>query len=44
MITADRLAQVFVEVADSLVDDFDLIDFLHTVSSRAAELDRKSVV
>jgi GAF domain-containing protein len=38
MITADRLAQVFVEVADSLVDDFDLIDFLHTVASRAAEL------
>jgi GAF domain-containing protein len=38
MIASDRLAQVFVEVADSLVVDFDLIDFLHTVSSHAAEL------
>jgi GAF domain-containing protein len=38
MITPERLAQVFVEVADSLVADFDLIDFLHTVSGRAAEL------
>lgn len=38
MIPSDRLAQVFVEVADSLVADFDLIDFLHTVAAHAAEL------
>jgi len=34
----ERLAEVFVEVADTLVDDFDLIEFLHTVCTRAAEL------
>jgi hypothetical protein len=38
MITADRLAQVFVEVADSLVDDFDLIDFLHLLAERCVQL------
>jgi GAF domain-containing protein len=32
------LAEVFVEVADTLVDDFDLIEFLRTVTTRAAEL------
>ena len=30
MIDADQLAQVFVEVADTLVDEFDLIEFLET--------------
>ncbi len=38
MIASERLAHVFVEVADSLVADFDLIDFLHNVASHAAEL------
>ena len=34
----DRMAHVFVEVADSLVADFDVIEFIHTVAVRAAEL------
>src|SRR5918997_1428978 len=33
-----KLAKVFVELADTLVDDFDLIDFLHRVSARCVEL------
>lgn len=32
------LAQTFVELADSLVDDFDVVDFLHTLANRCAEL------
>jgi len=38
MVAADRLAQVFVEVADTLVDDFDIIDFLNMITVRASEL------
>jgi hypothetical protein len=37
-----RLAEVFVEIADTLVDDFDLIDFLQRVTTRSAELARTS--
>src|SRR5689334_17430536 len=37
-VSPERLAEVFVEVADTLVDDFDLIEFLRTVTARAAEL------
>jgi GAF domain-containing protein len=37
-LSAERVAEVFVEVADTLVDDFDLIEFLHMVTARAAEL------
>lgn len=33
-----RLAETFVQVADTLVDDFDLIDFLTMVTERATEL------
>ena len=33
-----RLAGVFVELADTLVDDFDMIDFLHTLTERSVEL------
>lgn len=38
MIAAEQLAETFVEIADTLVEDFDLIEFLHTVTSRTAEL------
>jgi len=37
-VSRERLAEVFVEVADTLVADFDLIEFLGTVTARAAEL------
>ena len=37
-VSADRLARVFVEVADTLVDEFDLIEFLQVMTSRTAEL------
>jgi GAF domain-containing protein len=33
-----QLTEVFVEVADSLIDDFDLIDFLQQLSVRCMEL------
>lgn len=33
-----RLAQVFVELADTLVAPFDVIDFLHTLTERCVEL------
>jgi GAF domain-containing protein len=34
----ERLAQVFVELADTLVAGFDLMDFLHTITVRCVEL------
>ncbi len=37
-IPAERLADVFVQVADTLVDEFDLIEFLQMLTGRAAEL------
>lgn len=33
-----RLAQVFVELADTLVEDFDVVDFLHILTDRCVEL------
>ncbi len=32
MATQQRLVEVFVELADTLVDDYDVIDFLHTLT------------
>lgn len=37
-ISAERLARIFVEVADTLIDEFDLIDFLQMLVTRAADL------
>jgi GAF domain-containing protein len=37
-LSTQRLAAIFVEVADTLVDEFDLIDFLHLLTDRAASL------
>jgi len=33
-----RLTSVFVELADTLISEFDVIDFLHTLADRAVEL------
>jgi len=33
-----RLAEIFVELADTLVDDFDVIDFLPVLAARSVEL------
>ncbi|MDN3352274.1 GAF and ANTAR domain-containing protein [Actinomadura sp. DC4] len=38
MSAEERLSRVFVELADTLVADFDVIDFLHTLTERCAEL------
>ena len=38
MVAAELLAEVFVEVADTLVDDFDLIDFLQVITRRSSDL------
>lgn len=37
-IAPERLAEVFVEVADTLVDDFDLIEFLQALATHTSEL------
>jgi len=37
-ISPERLAEVFVQVADTLVDEFDLIEFLQMVTSQTSEL------
>ena len=36
MISTERLTDVFVEVADTLIHDFDLVDFLHNLTVHAA--------
>ena len=43
-VSAERLSQIFVEVADTLVDDFDLPDFLHMLTLRTASLVGASAV
>ena len=37
-VSVERLARIFVEVADTLVDEFDLLEFLHMLARRAANL------
>jgi len=37
-VSPTRLATIFVEVADTLVDEFDLIEFLQMLTDRAADL------
>jgi transcriptional regulator with GAF, ATPase, and Fis domain len=37
-LAAERVAEVFVEFADTLVEEFDLIEFLQMVTARASEL------
>jgi len=44
MIAMERLADVFVEVADTLVADFDLIEFLQSVANHAAEVSERATV
>jgi hypothetical protein len=38
VVSSERLADVFVELADTLVDDFDVIEFLMMVAHRTSEL------
>jgi GAF domain-containing protein len=38
LIPSERLAEVFVELADTLVDEFDLVEFLQMVTARTSEL------
>lgn len=44
MIAAERLSDLFVEVADTLVDDFDVIDFLHNLTLHAADISEAAAV
>lgn len=44
MIAHDRLLDAFVEMADTLVDEFDLIDFLHHLTDHAAAVSGASSV
>jgi GAF domain-containing protein len=43
-VSAERLARIFVEVSDTLVDEFDLIEFLHMLAVRTASLVDASAV
>ncbi len=38
ILSRERLAEVFVDVADTLVDDFDLIEFLQRVATHTSDL------
>lgn len=43
-VSADRLARIFVEIADTLIDEFDLIEFLQLLAIRTADLIPASAV
>lgn len=43
-ISTEQLAEVFVEVADTLVDEFDLIEFLSAMTSHVAEVSGTAAV
>jgi GAF domain-containing protein len=43
-LSTQQLARVFVEVSDTLVDEFDLLEFLHMLTLRTAEVAAASVV
>jgi GAF domain-containing protein len=38
VVNAERLAETFVDLADTLVDEFDLVEFLYTLVERCTEL------
>jgi hypothetical protein len=40
VIVIEELVEVLVEVADTLVVDFDVVDFLHKVTTRTADITR----
>jgi len=42
MIAVEQLAEVFVDIADTLVDDFDVIEFLEMVTSHSASISNSS--
>ncbi|WP_404387428.1 GAF and ANTAR domain-containing protein [Humibacillus xanthopallidus] len=42
MMAIEQLAEVFVEVADTLVEDFDVIEFLELVTQRTAQISQTS--
>jgi len=44
MVSTERLADAFVKVADTLVDEFDLIDFLHNLADHVADVSGVSSV
>jgi GAF domain-containing protein len=44
MISSSRLSDLFVEVADTLVEHFDIVEFLHGVTVSAAEITASSAV
>src|SRR3954469_16002592 len=38
MVREQRLAEVFIELADTLVEEFDVVDFLQLLTERCVEL------